>query len=410
VAAAKVSTFTRPIALTTFCLPQSRSARTDVLTCCVAQPKFLSKKERERRAIERREKEVEAQKTTAGQLNGSFQNGTQAFASARNSTPQSGKAIPTGPRSLRQGEIPTGPASMRPSHGNGKANMAPPAVSQAASATKQARTGDKRAPADSEAALIRQRYMGADQNQSTFSAKKKRRRTTEKKFNFEWNAEEDTSIDHNPIYASRVEANFYGRGHLGGLDADSKTQEYAKALKERDGEAGSKRAQIMLDMERQKKAGSRRAALDMHWSEKALEDMRERDWRIFKEDFSISTKGGAIPNPMRNWAESHLPKRILEIVQQVGYTEPSPVQRAAIPIAMQSRDLIGIAVTGSGKTAAFLLPLLTYITALPPLDKENRIVLPLSPCKVLSMPPLSPFPISILVLSSRRLHPPYSRF
>jgi ATP-dependent RNA helicase DDX23/PRP28 len=237
----------------------------------------------------------------------------------------------------------------------------------------KAKTGDKRAaPEDTEAALIRQRYMGTEQAQSTFSAKKKRRRTTEKKFNFEWNAEEDTSIDHNPIYATRVEANFFGRGHLGGLDTDEKVAEYAKAIEQLGGDAGSKRAQDLLDMERQRKAGGRRGGLELHWTKKRLEDMRERDWRIFKEDFNISTKGGGIPNPMRKWSESELPESLLKIVEQVGYTEPSAIQRAAIPIALQSRDLIGIAVTGSGKTAAFLLPLLTYITALPPLDKENR--------------------------------------
>jgi ATP-dependent RNA helicase DDX23/PRP28 len=212
--------------------------------------------------------------------------------------------------------------------------------------------------------------MGAEQNQSTFSASKKRRRTTEKKFNFDWNTEEDTSIDHNPIYATRVEANFFGRGHLGGLDTDQKAAEYAKAMGQLGGDGGKERAKRLLNMERQRKEGTRH--LETHWSEKRLEDMRERDWRIFKEDFNISTKGGAIPNPMRSWKESGLPDSLLKIIDQVGYTDPSAIQRAAIPIAMQNRDLIGIAVTGSGKTAAFLLPLLTYITALPPLDGENK--------------------------------------
>lgn len=93
-------------------------------------------------------------------------------------------------------------------------DMAPPTKS--APSGKGSLAGEKR-PAngeDTQAALIRTRYMGADTNQSTFSAKKKRRRTTEKKFNFEWNAEEDTSPDYNPIYSSRAEANFYGRGRL----------------------------------------------------------------------------------------------------------------------------------------------------------------------------------------------------
>lgn len=99
--------------------------------------------------------------------------------------------------------------------------------------------------------------------------------------------------------------------------------------------------------------------------------MRERDWRIFKEDFNIATKGGSVPNPMRSWEESLLPSTLLELVDRVGYKEPTAIQRAAIPIAMQSRDLIGVAVTGSGKTAAFLLPLLVYISDLPRLDENE---------------------------------------
>ncbi|KAF7546038.1 hypothetical protein G7046_g9426 [Stylonectria norvegica] len=100
--------------------------------------------------------------------------------------------------------------------------------------------------------------------------------------------------------------------------------------------------------------------------------MRERDWRIFKEDFGIATKGGAIPNPMRSWEESGLPTRLLHVVESAGYKEPTPIQRAAIPIAQEARDLIGVAVTGSGKTAAFLLPLLVYISDLPPLTEVNK--------------------------------------
>ena len=47
--------------------------------------------------------------------------------------------------------------------------------------------------------------------------------------------------------------------------------------------------------------------------------MIERDWRIFKEDYNISTKGGRIPNPLRSWKESGLPKEILDIIESVGY-------------------------------------------------------------------------------------------
>jgi ATP-dependent RNA helicase DDX23/PRP28 len=110
--------------------------------------------------------------------------------------------------------------------------------------------------------------------------------------------------------------------------------------------------------------------VDRHWSEKKIEEMTERDWRIFREDFNISYKGSRIPRPMRNWEEGALSPELLKAVEEVGYKKPSPIQMAAIPIGLQQRDVIGIAETGSGKTAAFVLPMLTYISKLPPMTEE----------------------------------------
>lgn len=58
-----------------------------------------------------------------------------------------------------------------------------------------------------------------------------------------------------------------------------------------------------------------------------------------------------------------LDARILQAVQEAGYTEPTPIQVAAIPEVLNGRDLIGIAQTGTGKTAAFTLPILTRLAA-----------------------------------------------
>lgn len=58
---------------------------------------------------------------------------------------------------------------------------------------------------------------------------------------------------------------------------------------------------------------------DRHWSQKKLEEMTDRDWRIFREDYSITTKGGKIPNPIRNWKEYSLPPHIVEVIDKCGY-------------------------------------------------------------------------------------------
>jgi ATP-dependent RNA helicase RhlE len=55
--------------------------------------------------------------------------------------------------------------------------------------------------------------------------------------------------------------------------------------------------------------------------------------------------------------------KILQAVQEAGYTEPTPIQLAAIPQVLAGHDLIGIAQTGTGKTAAFTLPMLTKMAA-----------------------------------------------
>lgn len=79
--------------------------------------------------------------------------------------------------------------------------------------------------------------------------------------------------------------------------------------------------------------------------------------------------GGRIPDPIRSWKESGIPHEILEIVEKVGYTDPTPIQRQAIPIGLQNRDIIGVAETGSGKTLAFLIPLLMWIQSLPKIER-----------------------------------------
>src|SRR5580704_10179834 len=64
------------------------------------------------------------------------------------------------------------------------------------------------------------------------------------------------------------------------------------------------------------------------------------------------------------FAKLGLDSRLVETLTGLGYEEPTPIQKRAIPPLLEGRDLIGRAATGTGKTAAFALPLLHPIAAL----------------------------------------------
>ena len=64
---------------------------------------------------------------------------------------------------------------------------------------------------------------------------------------------------------------------------------------------------------------------------------------------------------MTTFDELGLSKPLLEALEHLGYTQPTPIQEETIPLLLQGRDVIGQAQTGTGKTAAFGLPMLEYI-------------------------------------------------
>ena len=66
-------------------------------------------------------------------------------------------------------------------------------------------------------------------------------------------------------------------------------------------------------------------------------------------------------NPFMPFSELGLSAKVLEAVEKAGYSEPTPIQAQAIPHALQRRDVLGIAQTGTGKTASFVLPMLTLL-------------------------------------------------
>src|ERR1700709_538339 len=68
-----------------------------------------------------------------------------------------------------------------------------------------------------------------------------------------------------------------------------------------------------------------------------------------------------------------LSEQILEGVKAMGYVDPTPIQLRAIPLILEGKDVIGSAQTGTGKTAAFALPILTKMG--PPGPRPRFLVL-----------------------------------
>ncbi|KAF8336514.1 P-loop containing nucleoside triphosphate hydrolase protein [Cantharellus anzutake] len=364
-----------------------------------SRPKFLTKEDRAKLAIEQRVREVQEQREREERLRlereefekraddlrrqeeqqrygAKAPHGTR-YSDERQSgrkdsrryddRTQSNQSAPQRP--AFQNGIPTGPRADRRKTTSGVSQESsvrpsppppPPSGSELPPPTEEPSPSDSNAPfvpplSATDLSAIRSRYLGVDKK------KRKIRKLSDKKFVFDWDEQEDTFADApEPVSGSSkpVGSVMFGRGHLAGMD-DGGVQESM---------SNNNRHADPLERRKANKGGGD----ERHWSEKSLEEMRDRDWRIFREDFSIATRGGHIPLPLRSWKESKLPLEILEIIDTVGYKEPSPIQRQAIPIGLQCRDLIGIAETGSGKTAAFVLPMLVYIQHLPHFTDENR--------------------------------------
>ena len=64
---------------------------------------------------------------------------------------------------------------------------------------------------------------------------------------------------------------------------------------------------------------------------------------------------------------------ILKSLEEEGYTTPTPIQAQAIPLVLEGKDLLGCAQTGTGKTAAFAIPILQLLSANKSYDKKRKI-------------------------------------
>jgi ATP-dependent RNA helicase RhlE len=84
---------------------------------------------------------------------------------------------------------------------------------------------------------------------------------------------------------------------------------------------------------------------------------------IFKEE-----------HPLNRFAELKLPEQLEKALAAMAFETPTPIQAQAIPVALTGRDLIGCAQTGTGKTAAFGIPMITTLLSRP--DRDALILVP----------------------------------
>ncbi|KAJ3027323.1 RNA-dependent ATPase rok1 [Rhizophlyctis rosea] len=83
---------------------------------------------------------------------------------------------------------------------------------------------------------------------------------------------------------------------------------------------------------------------------------------IFRKENRIRIYGTDVPHPLRTFGE--LPERfklrtyLRRNLKEAGYSDPTPIQKQAVPIMLHGREIMGCAPTGSGKTLAYLLPIL----------------------------------------------------
>lgn len=133
---------------------------------------------------------------------------------------------------------------------------------------------------DNDLNAIRSRYLGVDKK------KRKIRKMNDRKFVFDWDEQDDTYTAEAPaaVGSRRQGAQImFGRGHIAGMDDTGGAVPPGR-------KSGDQGMQLVDSLERRKAA---KAGLDeRHWTEKKLEEMKERDWRIFREDFSIAARGG----------------------------------------------------------------------------------------------------------------------
>ncbi|RZC35712.1 vasa RNA helicase [Asbolus verrucosus] len=114
-----------------------------------------------------------------------------------------------------------------------------------------------------------------------------------------------------------------------------------------------------------------------------------QNWRTLK-NYLLAVTGKNVAPPISSFETSGLRAHLLENIAKSGYTKPTAIQKYSIPVILNGRDLMSCAQTGSGKTAAFLLPIIhNLLTNKNPPNTENNcaqpVVVIMSPTRELAI-------------------------
>ncbi|GMH30854.1 hypothetical protein Nepgr_032697 [Nepenthes gracilis] len=110
---------------------------------------------------------------------------------------------------------------------------------------------------------------------------------------------------------------------------------------------------------------------DFYEEKPSISGMSEQDVTDYRNGLAIRVSGFDVPQPVKTFEDCGFPSQLMNTIVKQGYEKPTPIQCQALPIVLSGRDVIGIAKTGSGKTAAFVLPMIVHIIDQPELDKEE---------------------------------------
>ncbi|CAK9830591.1 ATP-dependent RNA helicase vasa [Anthophora retusa] len=94
------------------------------------------------------------------------------------------------------------------------------------------------------------------------------------------------------------------------------------------------------------------------------------------DNIEVNVSGENVPQPIENFEATGLRNIVLENIKKSGYTKPTPVQKYSIPIITSGRDLMACAQTGSGKTAAFAVPIIHTL-----LEKPTDLIVTSAHCE-----------------------------